>query len=121
MERARVDASSACEREPEDYPMFRIIRVPPALDKCFQPVAWHVPGNHVTYLRWLVVTMACMWGRHHVANVYRYLDAPSHRTRVNTFCLVQRWAPEAVLRSGSGPPPGAALGRFGRLAAGEAP
>jgi hypothetical protein len=85
--------------------MFRIIRVPPALDKCFQPVARHVPGNHVTYLRWLVVTIACMWGRHHVANGYRYLtngyrylDAPSHRTRVNTLCLVEQWAPEAVPR-----------------------
>jgi DDE superfamily endonuclease len=78
--------------------MFRIIRVPPVLDKFFQPLEWHFHWNHFTYFRLLVVTIACMWGRRNVANVYRYLDAPSHRTRVNNFFLVERWDPEAVLR-----------------------
>jgi hypothetical protein len=39
-----------------------------------------------------------MWGRRHVANVYRYLEAPDHRTRFKNFFLVARWDPEAALR-----------------------
>jgi hypothetical protein len=78
--------------------MFRIIGVPPALDKFFQPVERHLPWNHYTYFRLLVVTIAFMWGRRHVAHVDRYLDAPSHRPRVNNFFWVERWVPEAVLR-----------------------
>jgi SRSO17 transposase len=42
--------------------------------------------------------MAFAWGRHNVANLYRYLDAQHHRTRFNNFFLVQRWDPEAALR-----------------------
>jgi hypothetical protein len=39
-----------------------------------------------------------MWGRRNVANLYRYLDTPLHRTRFNNFFLVERWDPEAALR-----------------------
>src|SRR5262245_53983045 len=78
--------------------MFRIIRVPPVLDKFFRPLRGHFHWDHFTYFRLLVVTMAFMWGRRNVANLYRYLDAPHHRTRFNNFFLVQRWDPEAVLR-----------------------
>jgi SRSO17 transposase len=78
--------------------MFRIIRVPPALDKFFQPLERHFHWNHLMYFRLLVVAMAFMWGRRHVANRYRYLDAAPHRTRFNNFFLVERWAPEAALR-----------------------
>ena len=39
-----------------------------------------------------------MWGRRNVANVYRDLEAPSHRTRLHNFFLVARWDPEAALR-----------------------
>ena len=42
--------------------------------------------------------MAFAWGRRHVANLYRYLDAKHHRTRFNNFFFVQRWDPEAALR-----------------------
>jgi hypothetical protein len=42
--------------------------------------------------------MALIWGRQHVANRYRYLDAEPHRTRFNNVCLVERWDPEAALR-----------------------
>jgi DDE superfamily endonuclease len=42
--------------------------------------------------------MAFAWGRRNVSNLYRYLDAPQHRTRFNNFFLVQRWDPEAALR-----------------------
>jgi hypothetical protein len=46
----------------------------------------------------LVLTIACMWGRRNVANLYRYLDGERHRTRFNNFFLVERWDPEAALR-----------------------
>jgi hypothetical protein len=78
--------------------MFRIIRVPPALDKFFQPLEGHFHWHHFAYFRLLVLTMAFMWGRRNVANVYRYVDAVHHRTRFNNFFLVERWDPEAALR-----------------------
>jgi SRSO17 transposase len=78
--------------------MFRIIRVPPTLDKFFRPLKGHVHWDHFTYFRLLVLAIAVMWGRRHVANLYRYLDAEPHRTRFNNFFLVERWDPEAALR-----------------------
>ena len=61
--------------------MFRIIRVPPSLDKFFQSLNGHFHWDHFTYFRLLVLTIAVMWGRRNVANLYRYLDAEHHRTR----------------------------------------
>jgi DDE superfamily endonuclease len=78
--------------------MFRIIRVPPTLDKFFQPLKGHFHWDHFAYFRLLVLPIALMWGRRNVANLYRYLDAEHHRTRVNNFFLVERWDPEAALR-----------------------
>jgi SRSO17 transposase len=78
--------------------MCRIIRVPPTLDKFFQPLKGHFHWDHFTYFRLLVLTLACLWGRRNVANLYRYLDAEHHRTRFNNFFLVERWDPEAALR-----------------------
>ena len=78
--------------------MFRIIRVPPILDKFFQPLKGHFHWNHFAYFCLLVVTIAFMWGRRNVANLYRHLEAPCHRTRVHNFFLVDRWEPEAALR-----------------------
>jgi hypothetical protein len=78
--------------------MFRMIRVPPSLDKFFQPLRGHFHWDHFAYFRLLVLTIACMWGRRNVANLYRYLDAEHHRTRFNNFFLVERWVPEAALR-----------------------
>jgi SRSO17 transposase len=78
--------------------MFRIIRVPPSLDKFFQPLRGHFHWDHFTYFRLLVLAMAVMWGRRNVANLYRYLDAEHHRTRFNNFFLVERWDPEVALR-----------------------
>ncbi len=77
--------------------MFRIIRVPPSLDKFFQPLQGHFHWDHFAYFRLLVLTIACMWGRRHVANLYRYLDTEHHRTRFNNFFLVERWDPEVAL------------------------
>jgi DDE superfamily endonuclease len=98
MDRERVYSSPACQREQEDCLMFRIIRVPAALDNFFQPVERHFHWNYFMYFRVLVVAMAFMWGRRNVATLYRYLDAAPHRTRFNNFFLVERWDPEAVLR-----------------------
>jgi SRSO17 transposase len=98
MDRERVYPSPACQREQEDCPMFRIIRVPRALDKFFRPLEPHFHWNHFAYFHLLVVTIACMWGRRNVAKVCRYVEAPCHRTRLNNFFLVERWDPAAVLR-----------------------
>ena len=78
--------------------MCRIIRVPPVLDKCFHPLQPHCPWNHLAYFRVLVVVIAFAWGRRHVARLYRYLDAPPHRTRFKNFLLVARGDPAAGLR-----------------------
>jgi SRSO17 transposase len=78
--------------------MFRIIRVPPSLDKFFRPLKGYFHWDHFTYFRLLVLGMAVMWGRRNVANLYRYLEAEHHRTRFNNFFLVERWDPEAALR-----------------------
>ena len=78
--------------------MFRIIRVPPILDKFFQPLKGHFHWNHFACFCLWVVTIACMWGRRNVAHVFRHLEAPCHRTRVHNFFLVDRWDPEAALR-----------------------
>jgi SRSO17 transposase len=78
--------------------MFRIIRVPPSLDQFFRPLHRHFHWDHFEYFRLLVLAMAFAWGRHNVANLYRYLDAQHHRSRFNNFFLVQRWDPAAALR-----------------------
>jgi Transposase DDE domain len=78
--------------------MFRIIRVPAILDKFFGALRPHVHWNHWMYFRLLVLAMACMWGRRHVTNLYRYLEVEHHRTRFNNVFLVERWDPEAALR-----------------------
>jgi SRSO17 transposase len=78
--------------------MFRIVRVPASLDQFFRPLQGHFHWDHFTYFRLLVLTIAVMWGRRNVANLYRYLEAEHHRTRFNNFFLVERWDPEAALR-----------------------
>jgi DDE superfamily endonuclease len=78
--------------------MFRIIRVPRSLDKFFRPLHRHFRWDHVESFRLLVLAMAVTWGRQHVANLYRALEAQRHRTRFNNFFLLERWAPEAALR-----------------------
>jgi hypothetical protein len=60
MDRERAYSSPACQREQEDCLMFRMIRVPAALDNFFQPLERHFHWNHFMYFRVLVVTMAVM-------------------------------------------------------------
>ena len=78
--------------------MFRIIRVPRALDKFFRPLHHHFHGDHFESFSLLVLVTAFTWGRHNVANLGRYLDIQHHRTRFNHFFLAQRWDPEAALQ-----------------------
>jgi hypothetical protein len=78
--------------------MFRLRRVPPTLDQLFQPLKGHFHWGHFASFRLLVRTIAFLWGRRKVANLYRYLDAEPHRTRFHHFFLVERWDPEAALR-----------------------
>jgi SRSO17 transposase len=78
--------------------MFRIVRVPASLDKFFLTLRPRFHWDHFDYFRLLVLVMAFAWGRRHVTNLYRYLEAQHHRTRFNNFFLVQRWDPEAALR-----------------------
>jgi hypothetical protein len=78
--------------------MFRIVRVPTALDKFFCSLRPQFRWNHWTYFRLLVLAMAFMWGRRNVANLHRYLEAEHHRSRFNNFFLVERWDPAAALR-----------------------
>jgi hypothetical protein len=70
--------------------MFRFIHVPPILDQFFQSLKEHFHLDHFTHFCLLVVTIAYVWGRQNVANLYRHLEAPSHRTRLNNFFLVDR-------------------------------
>jgi SRSO17 transposase len=78
--------------------MFRIIRIPPALDKVFRTLHPHVHWDHGTYFGLLVMVTAFAWGRRNGATRYRYLEAPYHRTRFNNFFLVERWDAAAALR-----------------------
>jgi SRSO17 transposase len=78
--------------------MFRIRRVPAALDQFFGTLQRHFHWGHWAYFRLLVLVIAFAWGRRTVANLYRYLDAQHHRSRFNNFFLVARWKPEAALR-----------------------
>ena len=58
-------------RVQEDCPVFRLIRVPPSLDKVFRPLQGPFHWDHGAYFRLLVLTMAFLWGRRHVAHLYR--------------------------------------------------
>jgi hypothetical protein len=78
--------------------MCRLIRGPLPLDKCCRPLEPHVHWNHCSSFRWRVVVIASLWGRRTVAHLYRYLDVAPHRTRVNNFCVIERWDPAAALR-----------------------
>jgi hypothetical protein len=77
--------------------MFRLIRVPRSLDKCFRPLQRQFHWDHLASFRVLVLAMACAWGRQQGANFSRYLEAQHHRTRFNNVCLVRRWDPEVAL------------------------
>jgi SRSO17 transposase len=78
--------------------MFRIVRFPQKLTRFFAPLEGCFRWEHFQYFRQLVLAMAFAWGRRNISNLYRYLEAETHRTRFNNFVLVGRWDPAAPLR-----------------------
>jgi SRSO17 transposase len=78
--------------------MFRIVRFPQKLTKFFAPLEGYFHWSHFQYFRNLVLVIAFAWGRRNVANLYRYLEAKTHRTRYNNYLLLDRWDPPALLR-----------------------
>lgn len=78
--------------------MFKIIRVPSKLERFFRSLTTEFHWEHFEYFRSLVLSLAVAWGRRNVSNLYRHLDAATHRTRFNNFLLVGRWDAEACLR-----------------------
>jgi hypothetical protein len=78
--------------------MFRIIRVPSALDKFFRPLHGHFHWDHFTYFRLLVLIMAFMWGRRNCED----------RTGVHAWKLAdreERWInPRRQVRHAEGQP-----------------
>ena len=79
-------------------PRFRIGRVPVPLDTVLHGLRPRFHWDHCEDFRLLVLAIAFAWGRRNGAKLYQYLAVPHHRTRFNTFFLVQRWDPEAALR-----------------------
>ena len=71
--------------------MFRIVRFPRELTRFFAPLEGRFHWDHFEYFRQLVLAIAFAWGRRNVSNLYRYLEASTHRTRFNNFVLVGRW------------------------------
>jgi hypothetical protein len=78
--------------------MYRLIRVPLALAKSFRAMERHFHWNHCSSFRLRVVAIAWMWEWRHMATLYWHLEGEHHRTRFNTFCLVERWHRAAALR-----------------------
>jgi len=78
--------------------VFKIIRIPSVLEPFFGSLTSKFHWEHFDYFRMLVLSVAVAWGRRNVSNLYRHLDADTHRTRFNNFILVQRWDAPACLR-----------------------
>jgi hypothetical protein len=93
-----VSPSPAGQREQEDHPLGRIIRLPAGLDPFVHSWERGFHWNQFSSFRFLVLTLACLWGRRHVAHLGRDLEAPSHRTRVHHFCSSEPCDPAAALR-----------------------
>lgn len=78
--------------------MFKIVRVPAILDSFFGSLTKEFHWSHFEYFRSLVLLVAVAWGRRNVSNLYRHLDAATHRTRFNNFLLLRRWDEARCLR-----------------------
>ena len=78
--------------------MFKIARPPHKLTRFFKSLEGRFLWDHFAYFRQLVLAIAFAWGRRTVANLYRYLEATTHRSRFNHFLHQQRWDPGACLR-----------------------
>lgn len=78
--------------------MFKIVRTPSILKPFFRSLTSEFHWEHASYFTQLVLAMAASWGRRTVSNLYRHLNADTHRTRFNNFLNVGRWDPAALLR-----------------------
>ena len=91
--------------------MSRILRVPPSLDKFFRPLHGYFHWDDCTYFHLLVVTIAVMWGRRNVANLYRiWTLSTTGAVSTTSFWSSGRFPrrPSArKLGTASGSPPGA--------------
>ena len=82
--------------------MFKIVRVPAILNSFFGSLTTEFHWDHSKYFRLLVLSIAVAWGRRNVSNLYRHLDAGTHRTRFNNFLRVVRWDGPACLQKKAG-------------------
>lgn len=78
--------------------MLKIVRTPSSLQGFFSSLTSEFHWHHASYFEALVVAMAVAHGRHNVSNLYRHLNAQTHRTRYNNFLNLNRWDPEKLLQ-----------------------
>lgn len=80
--------------------MFRIVRFPSLLYSFFRSLTTEFHWEHYTYFCWLVLLIACAWGRRNVSSLFRQLDPKQHphRSRFNNFLGSSRWDAEKLLR-----------------------
>jgi SRSO17 transposase len=79
--------------------VFKIVRVPAILDPFFGSLTKEFHWKQGDYFRLLVLAIAMAYGRRNVSNLYRHIDAVTHRTRFNNFFLVGRWDGPERLRT----------------------
>jgi len=84
-------------RQGRSVAVFKIPRFPAACARFFEPLQGYFHWGHFEYFRNLVLAMAFAWGRRNISNLYRYLEAETHRTRYNNFLGLKRWDPEGCL------------------------
>ena len=78
--------------------MFKIVRIPSKLEFFFRSLKTGFRWEHFDYFKTFVLLFAFSWGRRNVSNLYRHVDAETHRTRFNNFFLVGRFDLEKTLR-----------------------
>lgn len=71
--------------------MFKLIRVPSRLEPFFRSLTSEFHWNHSHYFQVLVLLIAIAFGRRNVSNLYRQVEAHTHRSRFNNFMNLDRW------------------------------
>ena len=70
--------------------MFKIVRTPAEIKPFFDALTQFFRWNHARYIQQFVLAIAIGWGRRNVSNIYRHIDAKTHRTRFNNFLYNER-------------------------------
>ena len=69
--------------------MFRIVRFPSLLYSFFRSLTTEFHWEHYTYFCWLVLLIACAWGRRNMCPIAvaatRHPSDHPHRSRFNNF------------------------------------